>query len=346
MNGRMYDPSVAQFLSPDPYLQAPENWYNYNRYAYGMNNPLIYSDPSGEWIEAIVMAIMIYQGGLQANFLNTAEVGDNPFNPGNWNWKNPNTYIGMAGGATNGANMVGFNIPTFNIAGVIPNGLLHAGLQVTFNGIGNISQNQDFFHNWYIPAIYGFATGAYAGYNISDERGLNYWWGNNVEYGRTQWSFFTSEKPYETIKWNIKNVGSLSLNDCVPTSFAEADDYFGGNTSYEKYKGITNYQEGVGVELTKNPNTYRELLSKKFNVLEMKSGGLSYPNWVKEQIIDNGFLINANWKYDGLGNRHSDVLRSIKFYHSGKVVMNFRIGSYRLSTVDKDWWFFIIKGLK
>ncbi|WP_157666454.1 RHS repeat domain-containing protein [Alkalitalea saponilacus] len=47
MNGRMYDPLMAQFLSPDPFIQAPGNWFNYNRYGYCLNNPLIYNDPSG-----------------------------------------------------------------------------------------------------------------------------------------------------------------------------------------------------------------------------------------------------------------------------------------------------------
>jgi RHS repeat-associated protein len=47
MNGRVYDPVTAQFLSPDPVLQAPYSWVNYNRYAYCMNNPLKYTDPSG-----------------------------------------------------------------------------------------------------------------------------------------------------------------------------------------------------------------------------------------------------------------------------------------------------------
>lgn len=47
MNGRVFDPAVAQFLSPDNYVQDPYNWMNYNRYAYCWNNPLKYSDPSG-----------------------------------------------------------------------------------------------------------------------------------------------------------------------------------------------------------------------------------------------------------------------------------------------------------
>jgi RHS repeat-associated protein len=47
MNGRVYDPLTAMFFSPDPFVQAPGNWLNYNRYGYCMNNPTGYIDPSG-----------------------------------------------------------------------------------------------------------------------------------------------------------------------------------------------------------------------------------------------------------------------------------------------------------
>jgi RHS repeat-associated protein len=47
MNGRVYDPLLAMFLSPDSYMQAPDFTQNYNRYSYVLNNPLIYNDPSG-----------------------------------------------------------------------------------------------------------------------------------------------------------------------------------------------------------------------------------------------------------------------------------------------------------
>jgi RHS repeat-associated protein len=47
MNGRVYDPVIARFMSADPYIQAPMNSQSYNRYSYVMNNPLYYSDPSG-----------------------------------------------------------------------------------------------------------------------------------------------------------------------------------------------------------------------------------------------------------------------------------------------------------
>jgi hypothetical protein len=50
MNGRMYDPVVGRFLSPDNYVQAADFSQSYNRYSYCWNNPLKYTDPSGEFL--------------------------------------------------------------------------------------------------------------------------------------------------------------------------------------------------------------------------------------------------------------------------------------------------------
>ena len=47
MNGRVYDPVVARFLSADPYVQAPLHSQSLNRYSYVWNNPLSLVDPSG-----------------------------------------------------------------------------------------------------------------------------------------------------------------------------------------------------------------------------------------------------------------------------------------------------------
>lgn len=66
MNGRVYDPLMAQFLSPDPYIQAPGSWLNYNRYAYCYNNPLVYTDPSGEFFIPMLIgaAISVITNGV------------------------------------------------------------------------------------------------------------------------------------------------------------------------------------------------------------------------------------------------------------------------------------------
>ena len=50
MNARLYDPAVGRFLSPDPYVQMPDFTQNFNRYSYCLNNPLIYTDPDGEFL--------------------------------------------------------------------------------------------------------------------------------------------------------------------------------------------------------------------------------------------------------------------------------------------------------
>ncbi|MCC6448844.1 MAG: VCBS repeat-containing protein [Chitinophagaceae bacterium] len=49
MNGRIYDPVMARFLSADPYIQDNTNFQNFNRYAYVYNNPVNLTDPSGYW---------------------------------------------------------------------------------------------------------------------------------------------------------------------------------------------------------------------------------------------------------------------------------------------------------
>lgn len=47
MDGRMYDPILGRFLSPDPFVQAPDYTQSLNRYIYCLNNPLSLYDPSG-----------------------------------------------------------------------------------------------------------------------------------------------------------------------------------------------------------------------------------------------------------------------------------------------------------
>ncbi|MCU6433688.1 polymorphic toxin type 28 domain-containing protein [Undibacterium sp. Jales W-56] len=54
MNGRIYDPITARFLSGDPLIQDPINGQNYNRYSYVLNNPTNLTDPTGfETVEII-----------------------------------------------------------------------------------------------------------------------------------------------------------------------------------------------------------------------------------------------------------------------------------------------------
>jgi len=82
MNGRIYDPELGRFLSPDPIVQVPEYSQNFNRYSYVLNNPLTFTDPSGHFIVglivgaimAIVKAVIAYAGFIAAGYAAGAAV--------------------------------------------------------------------------------------------------------------------------------------------------------------------------------------------------------------------------------------------------------------------------------
>lgn len=78
MNGRMYDPVLGYFTSPDPIIQFADFTQGLNRYAYCLNNPLSMVDPTGHnaWnviipIAAIAAAITVtyLSGGFAAGVL-------------------------------------------------------------------------------------------------------------------------------------------------------------------------------------------------------------------------------------------------------------------------------------
>ena len=82
LNARLYDPVIGRFLSPDPYVQAPDNPANFNRYAYCLNNPLKYTDESGEFALSTMLivggvAALIFGGGnLAAHAIRQDDLGD------------------------------------------------------------------------------------------------------------------------------------------------------------------------------------------------------------------------------------------------------------------------------
>jgi RHS repeat-associated protein len=53
MNGRVYDPDLGRFLSPDPNIQFVHNLQSYNRYSYVLNNPLSFTDPTGYFLSEV-----------------------------------------------------------------------------------------------------------------------------------------------------------------------------------------------------------------------------------------------------------------------------------------------------
>ena len=59
LRARYYDPAVGRFVSQDPVLGALSVPQTHNRYAYVVNNPLKYTDPSGEFIFLFFLAAVL-----------------------------------------------------------------------------------------------------------------------------------------------------------------------------------------------------------------------------------------------------------------------------------------------
>ena len=111
MNGRMYDPLLGRFLSPDPFVQLPDFSQNFNRYSYCLNNPLMYVDPDGEivwWIPvAIGAAVGAYAGA-------SIQSGTAAF----WNWDS-DSWKGAITGAIIGGS-IGFGVSSaINATGIV-----------------------------------------------------------------------------------------------------------------------------------------------------------------------------------------------------------------------------------
>ncbi|MFL0102099.1 RHS repeat domain-containing protein, partial [Tenacibaculum maritimum] len=83
MNGRMYDAKLGRFLSPDNFIQEPFSTQSFNRFGYVWNNPLKFTDPSGEeFITAVLIGALIgATAGAMGYIINAAITGQ-------WNWGN------------------------------------------------------------------------------------------------------------------------------------------------------------------------------------------------------------------------------------------------------------------
>ena len=246
MNGRLYDPLLGRFLSPDNYVQQPDNSQNFNRYSYCLNNPLKYNDPSGD--------------------LFTWMFGKKGFSLG--------LNFGFFGF---GLNFGGFDSPSVGIYGEL-------GPRVGGTGFGagaTLSQSLDYsiwsksFSTSSIVGVYGSlglfnaggnATYTYgknggwswnvnAGVNLigTDEEGL----GLNVGYGSDGWNFglggyfdsnaWDDNPEYEPDKWNDDNI--RPNNNCYSYALDIMMDKDGLQPGYSQGKRVSRYSENYNSEI-------------------------------------------------------------------------------------------------
>ena len=139
--GGIYDPTIGRFLQADPFIQAPQNSQNYNRYSYVLNNPMSYTDPSGYFFNKLFKAINSMLGDL-APFVATALM----FLPGVGQWAAASMWNaatigfvsgGIATGSLRGALVGAFSGAAFQQIGAHFSGAEGSGFFAE-NGFGHI----------------------------------------------------------------------------------------------------------------------------------------------------------------------------------------------------------------
>lgn len=140
MNGRLYDPLLGRFFSPDNYVQLPDFAQSYNRYSYCLNNPLKYTDPSGELfgIDDAVFAFAAFN--VASSMMQAAANGQNIWKAGAFSLLSSAASFGIG--------------QLFGSVGSIGKELLRAGAHGIASGIFNVLGGGDFGN--------GFAAGATA----------------------------------------------------------------------------------------------------------------------------------------------------------------------------------------
>jgi len=69
MQARYYDPLTGRFLSVDPVTSTAGNTFNFNRYGYANNNPVINMDPDGRETGQAYAAIYRMDGGVPQHYI-------------------------------------------------------------------------------------------------------------------------------------------------------------------------------------------------------------------------------------------------------------------------------------
>ncbi|MGH8522762.1 MAG: RHS repeat domain-containing protein, partial [Gammaproteobacteria bacterium] len=135
MGGRVYDPILGRFASPDPFVQFPDNAQAYNRYSYVLNNPLSNTDPSGFFLKRIKRELKRWERDFRHEI------------------RRPNSYLGSSirivgaaasyyCGAAYAACVAGVEAATSRAQGVTGDALFRntaiaAGAAYGFNYVGN-----------------------------------------------------------------------------------------------------------------------------------------------------------------------------------------------------------------
>ena len=181
MNGRLYDPVIARFFSPDKYVANSSFTQDFNRYSYARNNPLMHTDPSGE--NPLLIAMVV--GAVIAAATYTISVAISPDGFQNWDWGQFlfSTMLGAASGAFSMGigGVIGDALAVSGFAGGFVTGAATGLFTGTVTGVMQYATTGNANAIWKNAAM-GMGTGAVmggiAGGINAAAHGANFWDGS------------------------------------------------------------------------------------------------------------------------------------------------------------------------
>ncbi len=310
MNARLYDPALCRFLSPDPVLQDPLSTQNFNRYSYCLNNPLKYTDESGEFCSTLIIGAVL--GGVINWAANGCEFTINGF------------YYFIAGAAI-GALFSGTSFlttPAIATCGLLEGALAGASIGAATgtasglltNGFNNLISGREFLRGaedaslsgMISGSLSGSLSGSYIGGKHALQSGRNVWWGNDIKNGRGQWSLFNVEKPQVFTSPVTANYG-LQKGECVLRCLEEF------SYSYNDDAHDFNYW------LQKNENKLGVAPSKVADLINASDVYGSESLMLNSKSIINAFSNNQRilFGFSSKTGSHAVMISKIKLWSNG-----------------------------
>ena len=248
MNGRLYDPTIGRFLSPDNFVQEPENSQNFNRYTYCLNNPLKYTDPSGNFFgidDAIFVGIVM---GAANGLMQASMKGDN-------------VWLGaLIGGAVGGLTSWGSQVMAVathanNVwAGALIGAGTGAGLgaasTLITSGLNNVLNGRkftcDMLEDLGSSALFGGLEGAVSGgitaYEKCKEAGINPWNGKENATRKNHSNIVECQKQPDPTKHCYAYAGNVASTQIgkpqSPESILMANEYAPGKDVAESWSNM------------------------------------------------------------------------------------------------------------
>ncbi len=184
MNAREYDPLLGRFLTPDTIVQFPYSSQGLNRYAYVHNNPLSFTDPSGQGLgKKLRKAVQrvakwgerVIEKAKDSQAVRTVVAVVAAYYTFNWvdNWA---TWAAIDSGATTTAAIATGNVVGGAASGFVAGGIAGGNLKSAFYGgvtggiFGGVSSYTRNWNDFGRISARGFTGGVTADWQGGDFR--------------------------------------------------------------------------------------------------------------------------------------------------------------------------------